>query len=116
MLRSAATSIAHLRSYSWRAVHGGQALFLANLILGRLPILWLLLTRGVIATTPGEAMAAALDEGLPSVDTLARLYSTIHGLIPRELPPTSDTVWRPALEKATEWIDATLESALRQVH
>ena len=116
VLRSAAISIAHIRSQLWRAVHAGQARHLSNLLLGRLPTLWLLLTRGVVATSSGEAMETVHAESLPHVEALASLHATLRSLSPRELPSTSESVWTPVLEKATEWIDAALESALRQVH
>jgi hypothetical protein len=115
-LRSAAAAISDLRNIVWESVHHRQSARLADILLGRIPALWLLLSHATVATSPGEALAAGLSNGFPHATVVAELDRRIGGLPPRELPEATDPVWQPALNVLDEWLDDLLEMALCQLN
>ena len=112
VLRSAAISVADLRNRIWGSLHDRQAAQLADLIGGRIPALWLLLSRGCVATSPAEAVAACREHGFPHAATLADLHQRLAGRHPRELPAVDHFAWRPALDALADWLDDLVARAL----
>ncbi len=115
MMRSAGIAVSDLRNIIWETLYRRGSSRLADVILGRIPALWLLLSRSRVATSPGEALRGCLAGGFPHADVLEQLSDQIVGLPPRKLPRTDDAIWKPALGALTEWLDAVMEMALCKV-
>jgi hypothetical protein len=112
VLRSAAISVADLRNRIWGSLHDRQAAQLADLIAGRIPTLWLLLSRGCVATSPAEAVAACREHGFPHAAALVDLHQRLAGRHPRELAAVDHVTWRPALDALADWLDDLVGRAL----
>jgi hypothetical protein len=105
IIRSAAIAVSDLRNGIWAAVYDRRPRQLVDALLGRLPVLWLLLSHSLVATTSGEALRECASVGLPQVTTLNDLRSRLSGLKPQELPATTDKIWQPAIEGALQLTD-----------
>jgi hypothetical protein len=115
-MRSAAVAVSDLRNIIWQSVHDRQSARLADVLLGRIPALWLLLSQAIVATSPGEALAAGRASGFPHAAVVAELDRRIGGRPPRELPEPTDPVWQPALKVLDEWLGDLLKMALCQLN
>jgi len=112
VVRSAAISVADLRNRIWAALRLGQSPRLADLMLGRIPALWLVLAKSVVAASPAEAMRACASSGFPHARILEELDSRVSGRSPGDLPSVNDGTWAPALDSLTDWLDGLGEMAL----
>jgi hypothetical protein len=113
VLRSAAVAVADLRNRLWSALYLDQPVRLADLIAGRIPVLWLALENLRIATSAAEALSACGSNGFPHWDKLDALRRRIAGLAPWDLPPVRDPSWQPCVESLSDWLDGLNAMALR---
>ena len=105
VVRSAAIAVADLRNRIWGALHHRRPAQLMDLVAGRVPALWLVLARSLIATSPAEAVDACVAHGFPHADTLVELHRGVDGRGYRELPLVDDPFWQPALAALSTWLD-----------
>jgi len=109
--RSAVLAVADLRNRIWTALHLRQSCRLVDLVMGRVPTLWLLLADSTVATSVGEAVRGCVEGSTPHASKLETLYRRLAGRDPQDLPPVSDEFWTPALESLTDWLDGLAEIA-----
>jgi hypothetical protein len=109
--RSAVLAVADLRNRIWAALHLRQSHRLADLVMGRVPTLWLLLANSMVATSVGEAVSSCCESSFPHASKLETLYRRLAGRNPQDLPPVTDESWTPALESLTDWLDGLVEIA-----
>jgi hypothetical protein len=105
--------VADLRNRLWSALYLDQPVRLADLIAGRIPVLWLALENLRIATSAAEALSACGSNGFPHWDKLDALRRRIAGLAPWDLPPVRDPSWQPCVESLSDWLDGLNAMALR---
>lgn len=115
LIRSAAIAVSDLRNLAWGCVHDNRRSQLADLLLGRIPALWLLLFESRIATSSAEALRDCRFGGFPELAILDELRERLRGLHPAELPDSNDPVWKPALQALSVWLDALGEMALAKL-
>src|ERR1700683_958555 len=111
IMRSAVIAVADLRNRIWTALHLHQSRRLVDLVMGRVPTLWLLLADSTVATSVGEAVSSCSESSFPHASELEELYRRLAGLDPQGLPPVTDLAWAPALESLTDWLDGLAEIA-----
>ncbi len=112
VVRSAAAAVADLRNRIWSALHHDQPPRLADLIVGRIPALWLLLAHMGIATSTEEAVMACSSNGFPHWEDLRALRRRLAGLPFTSLPSTRDPVWSACLQSLSDWLDGLATMAL----
>ena len=105
VIRSAAIAVADLRNLIWEAAHHQNARRLVDILTGRIPALWLLLARSIVATSSGEALAGCIATGFPGVEIIQELRARTINKPPNELPAVGDLLWKPALDASSGWID-----------
>ena len=115
VIRSAAIAAADLRNLIWSAVRDGRSRRLVDLLLGRVPALWLLLTQSIIASSCAEAIAECAAADLPNVSVLEELHEKLGAMIPEQLPGLGERVWKPALDASSRWIDAIVQLAVARL-
>jgi hypothetical protein len=104
--------VADLRNRIWAAIHLRQSRRLADLVMGRLPALWLLLANSIVTTSVAEAIASCSENSFPHVEHLRALHLRVAGCSPGDLPPTTDETWRPSIRSLTDWLDGLTEMAV----
>jgi hypothetical protein len=109
--RSAMLAVVDLRNRIWAALHLRQSRRLADLVMGRVPTLWLLLANSMVATSVGEAVLGCSEGSFPHATKLKTLYRRLAGRDPQDLPPVTDETWTPALQSLTDWLDGLTEMA-----
>jgi hypothetical protein len=114
IVRSALLAVADLRNCIWAAIHLQQSRRLADLIIGRVPTLWLLFAKSLIATSVGEAVSSCSEHSFPHLTHLRALHMSVAGLLPRDLPPTTDAIWERGIRSLTDWLDGLTEMAIRE--
>jgi hypothetical protein len=115
IIRSAAIATADLRNLVWGAVHDRRPRRLIDALLGRIPALWLLLARSIIATSSAEAGAQCAAADFPKVSLIEELHEKLGAMIPEQLPATDDPIWKPALEASSMWIDEISQMAIARL-
>jgi hypothetical protein len=115
VIRSAGIAIADLRNLIWEAFHARRLRRVVDILTGRIPALWLLLAQSTIATSVGEALAGCAAAGFPGVEILNQLQTQMLGMLPKNLPPAEDPLWKPALEASSKWIDDIAAMALARL-
>jgi len=88
---------------------------MVDILTGRIPALWLLLARSMIATSSEEALAGCAAFGFPEVEIIQELRTHTVGKSPKNLPQATDPIWKPALEASSTWIDDIAALALAQI-
>jgi len=111
--RSAALAVADLRNQLWSTLYLDKRARLADLIVGRIPALWLALENLRVATSAPEAVSACASNGFPHWKKLETLRRRIAGLGPQGLPPVRDPSWQPCIESLSDWLDGLNAMALR---
>jgi hypothetical protein len=114
-MRSAVLAVADLRNRIWTALHLHQSCRLADLVMGRVPVLWLLLADSTLVTSLGEAVRRCSAGSFPHASKLETLYRQLAGRAPQDLPPVTDETWTPALDSLTDWLDGLAEIATSAV-
>jgi hypothetical protein len=112
LLRSAAIAVAALKQRVWAALRLRQPARLCDLLVGRIPALWLLLAQRTVATSAPEAVAECAADGFPHRDVLVEVARTVAGCPPRQLPQVGEELWRPALQAVPEWLERLAEMAV----
>jgi hypothetical protein len=115
VIRSAAIATADLRNIIWGAAHDDRPRRLADLLLGRVPALWLLLKTSSIATSSVEAVMGCAAAGFPDASVLEELHARLAGLPAAKLPSVKDPMWKPALDASSKWVDDIAEMALARL-
>ena len=115
LIRSAGIAIADLRNLIWEAMHDRRPRRVVDILTGRIPGLWLLLARSIIATSSAEALAGCIASGFPKVEIIQELRAQTMGKRPKSLPPAADSIWKPALEASSKWIDEVARLALSRL-
>jgi hypothetical protein len=115
LMRSAGIAVADLRNLIWEAVHDQGPRRMIDILTGRIPALWLLLARSMIATSSEEALAGCAAFGFPEVEIIQELRTHTVGKSPKNLPQATDPIWKPALEASSKWIDDIAALALAQI-
>jgi hypothetical protein len=115
VIRSAAIAVSDLRNGLWGSVHDRRPRQLADVLLGRIPALWLLLAKSTIATSSGEALAGCAAAGFPRISLLDELRERLAGVRPEYLPNTDEPVWKPALEATSIWTEEIAQMALARL-
>lgn len=108
---SAAQSVCDLRNIMWESIRHHQTSRLADLLLGRIPVLWLILSKGIVATTRGEALSECAKLDFPNFARLEELNRCLCGLPPDDLPAASSSIWEPSLVESCELISSMVETA-----
>jgi hypothetical protein len=114
--QSGVLAVADLRNRIWAALNLRQSRRLADLVIGRVPTLWLLLAHSTIATSMGEAISSSCESSFPHASVLEKLYRRVAGRVPQDLPPVTDEIWAPALASLTEWLDTLAEMATSAIN
>jgi hypothetical protein len=111
LFRSIAQSVCDLRNIMWESIRHRQTGRLADLLLGRIPVLWLILSKGTIATSRGEALSECAKLDFPNFDQLEELNHCAVSLAPKDLPPANSPIWEASLVQSCELIDSMVEMA-----
>jgi hypothetical protein len=111
LLRSAAQSVCDLTNIVWESIRHSQTTRLTDVLLGRIPVLWLTLFKATIVTTREEAMRECRDLDFPYFAILDELNRDVRDLPPERLPPVNSSIWKPWVEKSHELIDSMVETA-----
>jgi hypothetical protein len=106
--QSAALAVIDLRNRIWAALRLRQSRRLADLVVGRLPTLWLLLAKSTVATSVGEAVSGCCESSFPHATILQKLYRRL-GCNQQDLPAVTDETWKPVLQSLTDWLDELVE-------
>lgn len=115
LVRSAGIAVADMRNLIWEAFHDQRPRRIVDILTGRIPALWLLLARSIIATSSAEALAGSAGSGFPAVEIIQELRTHTMGKRPRKLPQATDPIWRPALEASSNWINEIAALALARL-
>jgi hypothetical protein len=115
VIRSVAIAAADLRNLIWSAIHDRRPRRLVDLLLGRVPALWLLLARSIIATSSMEAIAGCAAADFPNVSVLEELHEKLGAMIPEQLPGVDASVWKPSLDASSRWIDEIMRMVLARL-
>jgi hypothetical protein len=112
LVRSAALAVSTLKQRVWAALHLRQPARLCDLLVGRIPALWLLLAKHTVATSAPEALAECASDGFAHRDVLVELARRVAGCPPRQLPAVGEEIWRPALQAMPDWLEDLAEMAV----
>jgi hypothetical protein len=115
LIRSAAIAVSDLRNLAWECVHEDRRSQFADLLLGRIPALYLLLSESRIATSSAEALRDYNSGGFPEPPILTELRQRLPGLRAAQLPATADPLWKSALLALSVWLDELGEMALARL-
>ncbi len=115
LVYSAAIGATDLRHIIWEAVHDRRPKQVADALIGRIPALWLLLAESRIATSADEALAACAESGFFKVEILQQLHDRIAHQPSENLPQTDDSIWQPALQTSSVWLDQIVEMAAARI-